>query len=603
MPKASKIKTKRPKSKQSSNLKISRKRNTRSKTPSFVAEFPLHTTSADENTLDKRLDACRNIYNAMLQVMLALLHKMRQDPDWRIASHMPYKTKEEQKVRNAAFQTIKDRYDWNDERFQQLARQHRDACWIGDHIGSHDCQSTVTRAFSAVEAYMFKTKGKPRFKTRSRFRSIEGKSNKAIIIYKQKPNHTIHYGRLTLPMRLKRRDKKKWQAQALERRTKYCRVIKRTIKGRTRWFVQLVQEGLPPQIHSTGTDTVGLDLGPSSIAIVSSTEADLQPLCPTITHPWKKLRRIERAMDRSRRATNPECYDAKGRWIKLPKTKKKQKVATVKTKAIRTSQHTRLEISHGVEAKQDSTPTRASKPKKVPKKVIKAKTAKIHTQKRKIQCSSRYKKLRIQKQETERCLAAERKRSHGELQNQILRQGTTVKTEKVSYRAWQKNYGRSVKVRAPGMFIEGLTRKAESAGGQVLEINTRTTKLSQYDHTTDDCVKKKLSQRWHIFRDGVTHPVQRDIYSAFLAQHCDADTLDVSQVKDSWPATEPLLRQATSRWVQREKAGRTSATCPAPKDRRSRRLSNSIRPPSREPEQRRDATQGETGMASGNLCL
>jgi putative transposase len=594
MPKAAKIKTKRPKSKQSSDLKISRKRGTRSKTPSFVAEFPLHTTAADENTLDNRLDACRNIYNVMLQVMLVLLHKMRQDPDWRIASHMPNKTKEEQKARNAAFQTIRNRYGWNEERFQQLARQHRDACWIGDHIGSHDCQSTVTRAFSAVEAYMFKTKGKPRFKTRSRFRSIEGKSNESTIRYRTKPIKAIHYGRLTLPMRLKRRDKKKWQAQALERRTKYCRIIKRRIKGRDRWFVQLVQEGLPPQIHPTGTDTVGLDLGPSSIAIVSSTEADLQPLCPTITHPWKKLRRIERAMDRSRRATNPECYDAKGRWIKLPKTKKKQKhkVATVKpiiTKLTRKSQ-SKTEVT-----------TDSSIPNL--KKAIKAKKVKLPTPKRKIQCSSRYKKLRIQKQETERKLAAERKRSHGELQNQILRQGTTVKTEKVSYRAWQKNYGRSVKVRAPGMLIEGLTRKAESAGGQVLEINTRTTKLSQYDHTTHDCVKKKLSQRWHIFRDGVTEPVQRDIYSAFLAKHCDTDTLDVSQVKDSWPAMEPLLRQATSMGLQREKAGRTSATCPALRDRRLRRLSQSIWPPSREPEQRRKATQGETGMASGNLCL
>jgi putative transposase len=142
-----------------------------------VAEFPLHTTPADDNTLNKRLEACRNIYNVMLQVMLVLLHKMRQDPDWRIAANMPSKNKEEQKARNAAFQTIKDRYGWKDERFQQIARQHRDACWIGDHICSHDCQSTVTRAFSAVEDYMFKIKGRPRFKTRSRFRSIEGKSN------------------------------------------------------------------------------------------------------------------------------------------------------------------------------------------------------------------------------------------------------------------------------------------------------------------------------------------------------------------------------------------------------------------------------------------
>jgi hypothetical protein len=281
---------------------------------------------------------------------------------------------------------------------------------------------------------MFKTRGKPRFKTLSRFRSIEGKSNKAIIRYRTKPIKAIHYGHLSLPMRLDRKDKKKWQAQALERRTKYCRVIRRKIKGRDRWFVQLVQEGLPPQIHPTGTDTVGLDLGPSTIAIVSSTEADLQPLCPTITQPWKKLRRIERAMDRSRRATNPDCYDAKGRWIKLPKTKKEKKqiqqaerhstatpeVQTVKTKSTKTSQKTsqaQVEQTECIKLQKKKGPSKTkvtkdsstSKPKKTakPQKAIKTKQGK---QQRKLNNSSRYNKLRIQKQETERKLAAERKR-------------------------------------------------------------------------------------------------------------------------------------------------------------------------------------------------
>ena len=38
----------------------------RAKTPSFVAEIPLRTTAADEATLETRLDAARNIYNAAL---------------------------------------------------------------------------------------------------------------------------------------------------------------------------------------------------------------------------------------------------------------------------------------------------------------------------------------------------------------------------------------------------------------------------------------------------------------------------------------------------------------------------------------------------------
>jgi len=39
-------------------------------------------------------------------------------------------------------------------------------------------------------------------------------------------------------------------------------------------------------------------------------------ICPSVIQPWKEMRRIERAMDRSKRANNPECFDDKGRWKK-----------------------------------------------------------------------------------------------------------------------------------------------------------------------------------------------------------------------------------------------------------------------------------------------
>jgi hypothetical protein len=164
--------------------------------------------------------------------------------------------------------------------------------------------------------------------------------------------------------------------------------------------------------------------------------------------------------------------------------------------------------------------------------------------------SKRYQALAIRRRERERRLAAERKRSHGELSNQILAQGTVIKTEKISYKSFQKNFGRSVKVRAPGMLVSTLRRKAEGAGGGMVEIFTRNTRLSQFDHTTGEYIKKPLSQRIHVFGDGMTAPVQRDLYSAFLATCCDTKTLDICQVEQTWPAAEPLLRRAMSRILQ-----------------------------------------------------
>src|ERR1700730_3256465 len=100
------------------------------------------------------------------------------------------------------------------------------------------------------------------------------------------------------------------------------------------------------------------------------------------------------------------------------------------------------------------------------------------------------------------------------------------------------------------MLISMLQRKAASAGGGVIEIKPRHTRLSQFDHTTGEYIKKPLSQRVHVFGDGRTEPVQRDLYSAFLATCCDTNLLDIHQVKIAWASAEPLLRTAMSSVLQ-----------------------------------------------------
>jgi hypothetical protein len=100
-----------------------------------------------------------------------------------------------------------------------------------------------------------------------------------------------------------------------------------------------------------------------------------------------------------------------------------------------------------------------------------------------------------------------------------LKQGKHIKTEKLSYKAFQKMCpepakDQSVQNRAPGMFLEILRRKAENAGGSVTEFVTSTTKLSQYCHKCGKYNKKPLSQRVHTC---CNLNIQRDLYSAFLA--------------------------------------------------------------------------------------
>jgi len=202
-----------------------------------------------------------------------------------------------------------------------------------------------------------------------------------------------------------------------------------------RYVVQLVLAGTPyhKPTHVAGSNAVGLDLGPASIAIVPREgEARLEPLCAELRPDARAMRRLQRRMERQRRAANPEHYDERGR----------------------------------------------------PRK--RGKGAKGWKQSRSYQVSRRRLAAR------ERRLAAHRKSLHGRLAHQIAAVGHTIITEKISYQGWQKRYGRSVGLRAPGMLIDHLRRTVASTGGILHEVPTRTTKLSQFCHGCGRFVKKPL---------------------------------------------------------------------------------------------------------------
>ena len=121
------------------------------------------------------------------------------------------------------------------------------------------------------------------------------------------------------------------------------------------------------------------------------------------------------------------------------------------------------------------------------------------------------------------------------------------------------------------MFVERLSRKAESAGGKVIAFPTRTTALSQVCHCGRRA-KKPLSLRWHACPCGAS--AQRDLYSAqlarFVAEGADGTyLLDAGRAAEAWPGAEPLLRAAS------EQAAKAPARGPVPRSRPGRGQSGS----------------------------
>ncbi len=473
----------------------------KSETPSFVLELPLKTTSIQETIILTRLEAGRHLYNACLGEALKRLDLIRQSREFQKVIGLP-----EGKERTARFQHLNKEYGFTEYALHDYVAQIRNS-WIREHINSHIAQKIATRAFKAVQKKAFRKAKNVRFKGKNQFDTLEGKNNRTGLIFR---DNTLFWSDLEILCIVD--EQNEIISYGLKHRIKYCRVVRRKIKSRNRFYIQLILEGKPYQKpeNKIGTEEIGLDVGPSTIAIVGDTKADLKQFCDELVPKQKEKRKLQRKLDRQRRANNPQNYNENGT---IKKGKKKWKK------------------------------------------------------------SNHYKKNSSEIAEIDRKLAAHRKSLHGHDQNVLISHGTIIKAEKIPYRAWQKLWGKSVLMRAPSMFMSGLKRKAENAGGSFNDFPTHTTKLSQVCHICGNTVKKPLSQRWHRCC-GIE--MQRDLYSAFLSKCVDVNTnsLDIARARMLWPGLEPVLSEAVSRVIQSANGG----NCPASFGVGRRQSGSSVKP-------------------------
>jgi len=481
----------------------------KSKTPTFLLELPLRIDAGQAKHLGAHFEAARALYNALLGEALARLHRMWADPAWQAARALPKTQKQE---RAAAFSHLRHVYGFSEYALHDFAKR-ANCTWIADHLDAMLAQTLASRAYQAVNRICLGKAKKVRFKSKGRgLNSVENKWEKSGLRFLLQPPEEgnqgwLVWGKDRLPAIID------WDdpvvKHGLDHRIKYARLVRRKAsspqaKGADcqgyRYSVQLALEGTPYQKkpkNQPGHDVIGLDLGPSTLAIVPREgEARLVPLCEELRPDARKKRRLERKLDRKLRANNPQNYDEKGRIKKHGKrrfTWKHSKGYLV----------TRRRLAHH-----------------------------------------------------ERKLAAHRKSLHGRLVHEIIRVGNDIRIEKVSYKGWQKQFGKSVGMRAPGMLIDHLRRTVANTGGTLHEFPTRSTKLSQYCHGCQTHTKKSLAQRWHQCACGIG-PIQRDLYSAFLAAYLEPpDYLPSSaQYTVYWEGADLRLRAALERLHQRAREG------------------------------------------------
>lgn len=545
-------------------------------TPSFVLTLPMVIGLNEQDYLNKEFKKCGIIYNQLVNATTKMWHQLRKTRKYRelmaaIAKAAP--DSDEQKVLFKQREKMLKEYRFSEDAFHAMVVPYAKHYAINSHVA----QSIATAVWTAWSSFFF-DKGKGvHYKKLEYVSSISGKNNATGIMLRP-ANHTtsvinsaktkaknsiekkyfaayrkpdakegeevvlpdevkaqmekeiaaatakvktsigkgklhITYGDYTFPVTLRNPDTQTgwYQQEALKCGVKYCRIIRKWVSTKWKYYAQIVLEGYPPikcdnngvAKHPVKQGRVGIDIGTQTIAFSGKDVCDLRVLAPAARAQAKSLvneiASTLRAMDRSRRATNPKYYNPDG---------------TIK----------RLKRQHG------------------------------QKQKRKWKYSKRYYRLRAKLRNLYRKLADIRKMEHNILANELLTHGNEFVIEDMNYKALQKRsketkinsktgrahtkkrFGKSLSRCAPAMFISILGKKANRYGGSVIKVSTFETKASQFDHTDESYTKKKLSERMARLRNGDI--VQRDLYSAFLLEHIDTESLqyNMETLNSAFPA-------------------------------------------------------------------
>lgn len=375
----------------------------------------------------------------------------------------------------------------------------------------------VDRCWLQFEKLMFKSKTKKiKFKKYGFLPSLEGKQAERCIVLKQKQdklyinalgesfdlkikNNDIYIKNLLELIKVYMNDSENIENININRVTNgqkpldtyriiFNRIVIKRIRGKFRFYVQILYEGRPWKLdkngnlkNKQGTGRIGIDYGTSTIAVVSESKVIYKNLAEEANNLKgleRQLKILQRKMDRSRRSTNPDCFNSDGTYKKGTKIKVKSRNY---------------------------------------KKILKQ----FREINRKLSCIKKYEIGRDAN--IIRSLGDQIYGEHMNFQGLAKRSKNTTINQNTGKINKKKRFGKSISNRCPGLMVSTLKNKF---GNGYHEVNTWEFKASQYNHITNTCIKKKLSQRiQELDYNGETITIQRDLYSAFLLMNSN-NTLD-----------------------------------------------------------------------------
>lgn len=451
----------------------------------FIVQFPLVTEKYQEDILFKRFEIGRKIYNGLVNVSQKRYREMIKTHRHKDLIKSLSGNKEKDKPLYKGIALMRKEFGLTEYALHADVKnmQHH----FKGNIDAFTAQKIASNLWRSYDKLFFDNGKAVHYKKYNTLNSLEGKSNKTGIRFK---DGYLFWNGLAIPARMANTP---YEEESLLNDIAYCRVVKKYVRNKYKYYLQLVFKGVPPLKvnpetggikHPIGSGDVGLDIGTQTIAISSQSDVKLFELADKVQNIESQKRLVQRKLDRSKRSMNPDNFNIDG-------------------------------------------------------------TIKKGNRRLLWKRSNRYLQLQSKLKELHRKQAEIRKLQHEILANHILSLGSDFYVETMSFKGLQKRskltevndkgkykrkkrFGKSIANKAPAMLLSVIDRKLSYHGNSLNKINTNLVKASQYNHAENTYKKKMLSQRWSSIGG---YKVQRDMYSAFLIMNVNKDLKSINQVK------------------------------------------------------------------------
>ena len=422
----------------------------------YVLTLKLKTEIYQEHKINKSFNVAVRIYNSLLAHENKKLEKLEKDLIYKDLLYKKGKTKEDfAKLNNIRKDYKLTQFDFIND--IKGIRQH-----YKENMSSQVGQKLAKRLWTSFEKY-FSGKGKKiSFKKKNTLDSLEGASNYNGIIFDKK---NILYLDMKIPVIIPNNE---YVNESLKRKVCYVRLLRRPSKKGYYYYAQIVLDGnAPTKERYTTIGRVGVDIGTSTIAVVSDYNVSIDELSKEIKDYGNELKQIDRKIERSKRILNPNNFNED----KTLKTGKHKWIISKKCKMLF---HKRKYIYQKV--------------KNIRKYLYELKANDILSQGNEIIVETMdFKALQKRKKETE-------------------------KDEMGRFKK-KKRFGKSIAKHAPSTLITIIERKAPLFKAEIIKVDKFKYKASQYNHVSGEYIKRKLNERKFLIGD---YECQRDLYSAYL---------------------------------------------------------------------------------------